>query len=126
MENRKSLKEIVTKNCETVKELMDYAESFEKEFKSKIESEGTLPTYEKLYFAMRISEIAKSMDSCESLFKTTLMAITMADLDVEGDDVDQCLQMYIVTTNQYQAFKEAAYKTILDEEYLKAAFKENN
>ena len=126
MENRKSLKEIVTKNCETVNELIDYAESFEKEFKSKIESEGTLPTYEKLCFAMRISEIAKSMDSCEGLFKSTLLAITMADLDVDGDDMNQCLQMYIITSNQYQEFKEAAYKTILDEEYLKATFKENN
>ena len=123
---QKSLKEIVTKNCETVKELIDYAESFEKEFKSKFESEGTLPSYEKLNLAMRISEIAKSMDSCEGLFKMTLMAITMADLDVEGDDVDHCLQMYITTSNQYQEFKEAAYKTILDEDYLKAAFKENN
>ena len=126
MENIKSLKEIVTKNCETVNEVIDYAESFKKELESRTKSATPLPAFEKLSIAVRLSEIAKTMDSCEKIIKSTIQAILIADLEVEGDDVDQCLQMYIVTSNQYQAFKEAAYKTILDEEYLKAAFKENN
>ena len=126
MENIKSLKEIVTKNCETVNEVIDYAESFKKELESRTKSATPLPAFEKLSIAVRLSEIAKTMDSCEKIIKSTIQAILIADLEVEGDDVDQCLQMYIVTSNQYQAFKEAAYKTILDEEYLKATFKENN
>ena len=126
MENIKSLKEIVTKNCETVNEVISYAESFEKELESRTKSATELPAYEKLSIAIRLSEIAKSMDSCEKIINSTLMAIMMADLDVAGDDMNQCLQLYIITSNNYQAFKEAAYKTILDEDYLKTVFKENN
>ena len=121
---KKTLKEIVTKNCETVKEMIDYAESFKKEFESITKSEKPLPTYEKLSIAVRLSEIAKSMDSCEQIIKSSIQAILIADLEVEGDDISQCLELYTSTANHYEAFKEAAYKTILDEDYLKAVFKE--
>ena len=126
MGNIKSLKEIVTKNCKTVNEIIDYAESFEKEFESRTKSAMPLPAFEKLSIAVRLSEIAKTMDSCEKIIKSTIQAILIADLEVEGDDISQCLELYTSTANHYEVFKEAAYKTILDEDYLKTVFKENN
>ena len=122
----KNLKTLVISNTSTINEAIDYMESFCKRFNEETDTSCFLSELECFGYAVQITQMAELMDSCEQIIKQTCQAILTADLDVEAEDIGQCFEMYSECSNRYERFKEEAYKTILNEDYLKIAFKQNN
>lgn len=122
----KDLKSIVISNTSTINEAIDYMKSFCKTFAEGTTRSCSLTKLECIGYAIQLTQMAKLMDSIESIIKQTCQAILIADLDVEGKDIDECFEMYSNCVNRYETFREEAYNTILNEDYLKIAFKQNN
>lgn len=122
----KNLKTLVISNTSTINEAIDYMESFCKRFTEDTDTSYPLSELEYFGYAVQITQMAELMDSCEQIIKQTCQAILTADLDVEAEDIGQCFEIYSDCTKSYDCFKEKAYKTILNEDYLKMAFKQNN
>ena len=62
------------------------------------------------------------MDYCEKLLKKTLESMLTAELDIEGEDMDECFEMYNNASKRYTTLKETVYNTILNNNRLNEIF----
>ena len=115
---------LIKNNCTEVKKTLDIMEAYKNEFTSKVESSHKFTEIDRVILVIEFVKIAEQMDSCEKLIGKTIPEILIADLDIIGDDINICLDMYHKVSDRYESFKKWANKTFYNENYMKSVFNE--